>query len=195
MKSLKRNLLKAVVGAACVLPATKLSAQKINDIDVYDESLFGIGASYTIPTKINQYSLGAYIQMGFASEFKSQKNKFKGAVEIAGDIGVDGLHLKPREYIYGAGYMLKLGAGYDRGMIYAINNGGINLNKNGDIKLFTGYGAGASVNIGECLKINADFLIHNKNFLSREAQYGEKPNDNRYTVRVGLIHVIQRKSR
>ena len=190
MKNIKRNILKAVISMACVLPVTKGHAQDKNSIN--EEYILGAGVSYVIPTQLIPRGVGIYVNNGFAADFQILDTNFGACTEIVAGANAYRFFGDKNTYKYGGDIAIKVGAKYDCVALMGIKNFGLLVEPGKGVKFADGHGIGINVTVGEYIKLYADFVV-----FGNTLQSATRPDEDmkKYMSRIGIIYVSLRKSR
>ena len=193
MKNFKQNLLKTVIGVACaVLPAHKLHAQAIINVDnVTNEIFWGIGGSYTMPSNNDVRGMGVYVNGGVATWVDMYDSKINGCAIIL--INGGGTRFNTDKYRYDCDVGVRFGVGYGPATVMLIRESGLSVGNRKDIVIKNAYGCGISVALGLYTRINADFMYTMPASNNQSTDVPDELAAKRNIVRLGLVYTLSRK--
>ena len=194
MKKLKQNLLKTVVGVACVvLPANRLYGQTINNYELDTDNVVGGCVSYVIPAENNNYGIGLYGNWGIATRLNMPDTKINTGATLMLNAGAMRFNTDANKYRGQIGATFKLNAGYGPVSLEYIKEMGVAIGDKNGTRVIDAHGAGIGVRVGEYLKIYTDFLYATPIFQQGHTAPDDK--NQKYALRAGILYTVSRKTR
>ena len=177
--------------ACVVLPANRLCGQTIGNYELDTDRVIGAGVSYTIPTENNNYGIGIQGNFGVATQLNMLDTKFNTGAALLLDSGVARFNTDANKYLGQIGASFKLNVGYGPVALEYVKSMEWLISNNKMPQVLDIHGGGISAQVGEYLKIYADFLYTTPLFEGRTQNTATQ----KYSVQTGILYTLSRKTR
>ena len=191
MKNFKCNVLKTVVGMACViLPMSRMHAQ--TDNKPHSAVVGGFGVVYTPPVQRSISGYGVSANVGYAAYTKMLDADLNCCAMFLFDGGASCFDSKINKYRYNANAFFKLGVEYRRIAFMFTKGCGLALDNSGYVQVVDIHGVGVDVTIAPHTKMYIDCL-HSNPSLNKNFPKEHRAVHQKYSMRMGLLFTLSHK--